>query len=58
MDMGASYHAILQKIFFSSYKFRDFSLVKMENGDTSKIMGIYYIYIDSNVSYKLVLKGV
>lgn len=55
IDIGASYHAFLD--FFTSYKSRDFGVMRMGNSDTSRIMRMGVVCIETNVGCRLVLKG-
>ena len=56
-DGGASFHATSNWEFYS-YREGDFSTVKMENDSSSKVLRIGDIYLETNVSCKLVLKDV
>ncbi|KAA8529367.1 hypothetical protein F0562_033834 [Nyssa sinensis] len=58
VDTGASYHAIYNKEFFTSYKAGDFGTVKMGNTSHSKIVGIGDVRIRTSVGCTMTLGDV
>lgn len=58
IDLGDSFHITLNTRIFTTYKVRDFSLVKIENSSCCKIIGIKDVRIENNVGYQLTLKDV
>ena len=58
MDSTTLYHCVLKREFFSTYKARDFGVVKMGNKSISQIVGICDIYIETSMRCTLTLKYV
>lgn len=58
IDTSASYHVIPLKDFFTSYKSRDFGVVRTCESGTSKIVRMGDVCIETNVGCKLILKDV
>ena len=58
VDIVASYHAMPNREFFTTYKAKDFGCVKMGNTVSSNIVGIGDICIQTNVGYQLKLQDV
>ena len=58
VDSAASHHVIPTKGLFTTYKAGDFSVVKMGISTYSKIVGIGYVCIKTNVGCTLILKDV
>ena len=58
IDSGASFHVTSHGDFFRSYSAGDFGNVRMGNNDTSKIVGIGDICLETSIGSKLILKDV
>ena len=58
IDSGASFHVTSRKDFFSSYTLGDFGVLKMGNNDTSKVVGIGTVCLETSNRTKLILKNV
>ena len=58
VDSAAPYHIIPMKGLFTTYKARDFGIVKMGNSSYSQIVGIGNVCIKTNVGSIVMLKDV
>ena len=58
VDSAVSHHVIPTKGLFTTYKARNFGVVKMDNSSYSKIVGIGDVCIKTNVGCTLILKDV
>ena len=58
VDSGASFHATPNKEFFSTYRGREFGIVKMGNEGYSKIAGVGDVCLETDLENKLMLKDV
>ena len=58
VDTATSYHATPNRELFNTYKAGDFRCVKMGNTARSNIVGIRDIFIQTNVSYQLMMRDV
>lgn len=58
IDTSVSFHCTPRKEVFISYQSDDFSVVRMENSDISKIIRKCDVYLKTNVSCKLMFKDV
>lgn len=58
VDSGASYHCVLKREYFRTYQAGDLGNVKMGNGNSSQILGIGDVDVQTYTGCKLVLKGV
>ena len=58
VDSVASYHCVLKREYFSTYRTENFGRVKTGSDNVVDIVGISNIYIQANVDCKVVLKNV
>lgn len=58
VDSGATIHATSRRDFFSSYTHGDFGSAKMGNNETSKVIGIGDVCLETGMGARLFLKGV
>jgi len=58
IDSCASFHVTSRVDFFTTYTKRDYGSIQMGNKGLSKIIGIGYVCLETNLGYKLLLKNV
>ena len=58
VDAEASYHCVLRREYFQSYKVGDFGSMKIGNQSSAKIVGIGDIRVKTSIGCMLTLKDV
>lgn len=58
VDYRTFFHATLHRRSFTTYKSRNFSVLKMENYDKSKVVGVRDVKVVTNLGQNLILKNV
>jgi hypothetical protein len=58
VDFATSFHVISRRDLFSSYKERDYGIIRMKDNEVCKIFDIRDVNVEINLGCKLTLKNV